>query len=89
MIKFRQFKTPLRNALLAERVAPQEAVVGVLDFIEKFLDHHLICSECGDVFDDEAFYKCKIQTGRRGRSTVCKVCYKSYLWRRKGKGVKK
>ena len=89
MIKFRQFKTPLHNALLSGRVAPLEAVDGVLNFIEGYLDTHLICSECGEVFEDDAFYICKIQSGRRGRSTVCKICYKGYLWKRKTKKKKK
>jgi hypothetical protein len=78
-IDFDKCEQKLKAFVTQKKLIPVTKVQPVLDSVKEFFNSYLICAHCGHVLPDDDFYKCAGQAARRGRYTVCKICYKSYV----------
>lgn len=68
----------LSTQISEKGLATEEVAEKITALFSEVCEHHLICTKCNRVLDDDAFYIQSAQIARRQRAQVCKECWKTH-----------
>ena len=74
-IAFSLHKKAILDDLVAEGLLNESLADQIVERIDRFLELHLMCTNCRNVLPDELFYKSTAHKSRRNRLPVCKTCH--------------